>query len=124
MSEAQAKPTLTKDEKIAKIDEQIAKLQARRDDIVNDRQPVKAKKEVYIPEVGANVLATIGRTTATTQARIVEGLVVAVKFPAEGEKGAVQVRVRINAGSFDEQLVTLYPAQLVAAPAAEEEAVA
>ena len=109
---ANAKPVPTKEEKLEKILEQIAKLQARYDDVLNDRQPVKAVKVVEIPEVGAKVIATIGRTTATTQPTLEEGTVVAVKRPAEGEKGAVQLRVRIKEGQFEEQLVTLYVAQV------------
>lgn len=115
MSEAQAttKPVLTKEERIAKIEAQIATLTQKLDDVRNDRVPQgKAKKAVYAPAVGDKVLATTGRTTATTQAVIREGVVVAVKTPAEGEKGATQVRVQIGEG-FDAQLVTLYPAQLV-----------
>lgn len=110
---ASAPIVLTKEEKIAKIDSQIARLQAKRDDVVNDRVTVKAKKEVYVPNVGDKVLATIGRNTATSQSKIVPGTVTAVKLPEEGSKGATQVRVRILEGTFDEQLVTLYPAQLV-----------
>jgi hypothetical protein len=113
MSEVNAtKPVLSKEEKLAKINEQIAKLQARYDDVLNDRAPVKAAKVVIIPEVGAKVIATIGRATATTQPSLEEGTVVAVKRPADGEKGAVQLRVRIKEGQFEEQLVTLYVAQV------------
>lgn len=111
---AAAKPVLTKEEKIAKIDKQIAALQAKRDDVVNDRVTSKAGKKVtYAPAVGDKVMATVGRNTATgKQAQVVPGVVTAVKTPAEGEKGATQVRVRIYEGTFEEQLVTLYPAQL------------
>ena len=113
MSEAnQAKPVLTKEEKLAKIQEQIAKLQQRYDDVLNDRVVQRAKKEVAVPAVGAKVLATIGRNTPTTQAKVEEGTVVAVKFPEPGTKGGVQVRVRIKEGQFEEQLVTLYAAQV------------
>jgi len=116
---ATAKPVLTKEEKLAKIDAQIKLLQVKRDDIANDRIPAtKAKAAAYVPSVGDAVIATVGRNTATSQAKAVEGTVVAVKFPeVDGEgkaKGAIQVRVRIFAGTFDEQLVTLYPAQLEA----------
>lgn len=124
----QARPVLTKEEKLAKIDAQIASLQAKRDDIANDRIPAaKVKPAAYVPAVGDAVIATVGRNTATSQAKSVEGTVVAVKFPevgADGKaKGAVQVRVRIFVGTFDEQLVTLYPAQLAAAPAAADDGI-
>lgn len=113
---ATVKTPLTKEQKLANIDAQIAKLQARRADIEAGRD-TKAKKEVYVPAKGDKVIATIGRNTATSQAKSVEGTVLAVKVPAEGEKGATQVRVRIYEGEFDEQTVTLYPAQLQAVKA-------
>lgn len=116
MSEANqaAKPVLTKEEKLAKIQEQIAKLQQRYDDVLNDRVVARAKKETPVPNVGDKVLATIGRNTATTQAKVEVGTVVAIKFPEEGSKGGVQVRVRLYEGQFEEQLVTLYAAQVEA----------
>lgn len=107
---------LSKEEKLAAITAQIARLNVRFDDITNDREPTKAvKAPSYAPAVGDNVIATVGRNSATTQAKLVEGVVTAVKpavFVDGKAVGATQVRVRINAGSFDEQLVTLYPAQL------------
>jgi uncharacterized protein (DUF1684 family) len=102
-----------KDQKLAVIADELTKLAQRFDDVANDRVTVRAAKAVYVPAVGDKVLATVGRNTATSQAKVIPGTVTAVKFPAEGEKGATQVRVRINEGTFDEQLVTLYPAQLV-----------
>lgn len=113
---------MTKEQKLAYIQAQIDKLVQKLDDVANDRVTVRAAKAVYEPSVGDAVIATVGRNTATSQAKSVEGTVVAVKKPAEGEKGATQVRVRINEGTFDEQLVTLYPAQLTKVVA--EEAVA
>ena len=112
----------TKEEKLIAIDAQIARLQQRRDDIVHDRVTAKVAKVAYIPEVGAKVLATIGRNTPTSQAKVVQGTVTAVKHPAivDGKAvGAVQVRVRVYEGEFEEQLVTLYPAQLVPVKADE-----
>ena len=118
MTQASTPVVLTKDEKLAKIKTQIAKLEARYDDVLNDRVTAKAAKApAYLPEVGDRVIATVGRNTATSQAKSVEGVVTAVK-PAtiDANTGktvsAAQVRVRINEGTFDEQLVTLYPAQL------------
>lgn len=112
---------LTEEEvaKIAKLNEQIAKLTARIA-AIKAGKPEKAKAEAYVPEVGAPVIATVGRTTAKTQAKLVEGVVTAVKLGTPGEDGkvsATQVRVRIYEGTFDEQLVTLYPAQLKPNPA-------
>lgn len=129
MSENQtAKPVLTKEEKLAKIDAQIASLQAKRDDIANDRIPAaKVKPAAYVPNVGDKVLATVGRNTATSQASTKEGTVIAVKPATLDEAGkvksAAQVRVRINEGTFDEQVVTLYPAQLQAVKAEAEDGI-
>lgn len=119
---ATAQPIVkTKDEKLAAIKAQIERLQARYDDVLNDRQPATAKAKVaYCPGIGDKVLATIGRNTGKTAAKVVEGVVTAVKHPAVGTDGksvgAVQVRVRVYEGTFEEQLVTLYPAQLVPVP--------
>jgi hypothetical protein len=102
---------MTKEQKLAKIDADIAKLNERRQAIVEGREVKATKAPAYVPEVGAAVLATVGRNTATSQAKVVEAVVVAIKAPADGEKGGTQVRIRIGSG-FDEQLVTVYPAQL------------
>lgn len=112
----------TKEQKLAIIAADVVSAVTRFDNVTNDRVPqARAPKVVYAPVVGDVVLATIGRNTATSQAKVVEGTVTAIKTPAEGEKGTTQVRVRIFAGSFDEQLVTLYPAQLVKKAAEGEE---
>lgn len=103
----------TKEQKLALIADDLVKVATRFDNVANDRVVAKPGKVVYQPEVGDKVLATVGRNTATSQAKVVEGTVLAVRNPAEGEKGATQVRVRIYEGTFDEQTVTLYPAQLV-----------
>lgn len=103
----------TKEQKLVLIADDLAKTATRFDNVANDRVVAKPGKVVYQPEVGDKVLATVGRNTATSQAKVVEGTVLAVRNPAEGEKGATQVRVRIYEGTFDEQTVTLYPAQLV-----------
>lgn len=113
----------TKEEKLAAIKAQIEKLQARYDDVLNDRVvATKVAKVAYCPEAGDKVIATIGRNTATSQAKLVEGVVTAVKHPAvvDGKTvGAIQVRVRVYEGTFEEQLVTLYPAQLTAVPVSD-----
>lgn len=102
----------SKDQKLAIIADDLTKTATRFYNVQNDIVVVREGKPVYEPAVGDAVIATVGRNTATSQAKLVEGTVVAVKKPAEGEKGATQVRVRIYAGTFDEQLVTLYPANL------------
>lgn len=117
---ATQKPVLTKDEKLAKITANIKALQAKYDDILNDRIVAKAAKVVYLPSVGDAVMATHGRNTPTSQAKVIPGTVLSVKHPEVGEdgkpKGAIQVRVRIYEGTFDEQAITVYPGQLQPAP--------
>ena len=114
---------LTKEERIAKIDKEIARLTARRDDIVNDRQPQpKAKKEVVLPEVGSDVLFNYGRKTATTEPVQKIGRVAAIKpasTTADGKKLPAQIKVSVGEG-FEQEFVVIYPAQIAdAGPAAE-----
>jgi hypothetical protein len=124
MSEVQAVETtrtLTEAEAaaIAKAEGQIAKLREKIAAIIAGK-PAKAAKVVFIPEVGATVLATIGRATATSQPKVVEAVVLGVKKPAEGEKGATLVRVRTGEG-FDEQNFTVFLTQVAPLPVAEED---
>ena len=120
---AAAPVVLTKEERIAKIDKEIARLTARRDDIVNDRQPQpKAKKEVVLPEVGSDVLFNYGRKTATTEPVQKIGRVAAIKpasTTADGKKLPAQIKVSVGEG-FEQEFVVIYPAQIAdAGPAAE-----
>lgn len=113
---------LTKEERIAKIDKEIARLTTKRYNIENDIVVTATKKEVALPEVGADVLFTHGRRTATTEPTQKIGRVVAVK-PATvndaGKKLPAQIKVSIGDG-FDQEFVVIYPAQIVnAGPAAE-----
>lgn len=107
---------LTKEEKLAKLDKEIARLIQKRDDIANDRIPeAKAKKEVVLPEVGADVLFSYGRKTATTEPVEKLGRVVAIKpasTTAEGKKLPAQLKVSIGEG-FDQEFVVIYPAQIL-----------
>lgn len=121
-TEAAVPVVKTKEEKLAAIKAKIEKLEQQYDDVLNDRTVTKAAKPTYCPEVGDKVIATIGRNTATSQAKLVEGVVTAVKHPAivDGKaSGAIQVRVRVYEGTFEEQLVTLYPAQLTPIPVSD-----
>ena len=55
MTDTQAKApavVLTKEEKLAKIAANIAALQRKYDDVLNDRVTVKVAKIVYLPAVG------------------------------------------------------------------------
>jgi hypothetical protein len=109
-----AKPVLTKEEKIAAIVAQIAKLELRKYNLENDiAEPARVKKEVVLPEVGATVSFVYGRKTATTEPKTITGTVVAVK-PAsvDGEKKLpAQVKVSYGEG-FDAAFAVVYPAQL------------
>ncbi len=124
MSENQTQAVvLTKEEKIARIDEQIAKLQQRRYNIENDIVSVaKPKAEVVLPEVGADVLFTYGRRTPTTEPHHRLGRVVAVKPAAVGENGKklpAQIKVQLGDG-FDASFAVIYPAQIVSGLTASE----
>lgn len=104
----------TKDEKIAHVKAQIAGLTQKLDDIINDVVRAVAKKAVVLPEVGAEVLFTRGRTTATTSPTETVGVVLAVKPAATTESGKAlpaQIKVQVGTG-FDAEFVVIYPAQI------------
>ena len=111
---ASTKVVLTKEEKIAKIKADIARLELKLFNVENDiAEPARAKKEVVLPEVGATVSFVYGRKTATTEPKTITGTVVAVK-PAtvDGEKKLpAQVKVSYGEG-FDAAFAVVYPAQL------------
>lgn len=112
-----AKPAPTKEEKIASLKAQIAKLEVRLYNVENDIvAPVKAPKVVVLPEVGSYIEFMYGRTTATTEPVQRTGLVVAVKAATEvdGKTKPALVKVQIGEG-FDAELVTIYLGQIVAA---------
>lgn len=122
------KKVLTKEERIASLEAQIAKLQQRLDDVRNDRVVAKAKKVVALPEIGDVVAFTYGRTTPTSTARELIGTVIGVKAkvePGEDGKGGTPALVRVTVGSgFDIEVLTIYPAQIKpeVAPVALEDA--
>lgn len=119
---AQAKPVLTKEEKLARIQEQITKLQAKYDDILNDRVQVKVKKEIALPAIGETVEFLFGRKTATTNPVRKSGVVIAIK-PAValegGKTSPAQIKVQTGEG-FDAEFNVLYPAQIIRAEGAGE----
>jgi hypothetical protein len=123
MTDTNATPvTLTKEEKIAKIDKEIARLTIKRFNIENDIVETKVKKEVALPEVGADVLFNYGRRTATTEPVQKIGRVVAVKPSSVSEGGKklpAQIKLSVGEG-FDQEFVVIYPAQIAdAGPASE-----
>lgn len=117
-----AKPVLTKEEKISRIEKEIARLTTKLYNVVNDIVEVKTAKQVALPEVGADVLFNYGRKTATTDPVQKIGRVVAVKpagVTADGKKTPAQIKVSVGEG-YDVELVVIYPAQIAdAGPATE-----
>ena len=117
-----AKPVLTKEEKISRIEKEIARLTTKLFNVVNDIVEVKTAKQVALPEVGADVLFNYGRKTATTDPVQKIGRVVAVKpagVTADGKKTPAQIKVSVGEG-FDQEFLVIYPAQIAdAGPAAE-----
>ena len=115
MTETTGKIVLNKEEKLAKIDKEIARLNQRRYNIENDIVEVKAKKEVVLPAIGTDVLFRTGRTTTSTTPVERIGTVVAIK-PATvteaGKKTPAQIKVSVGQG-FDQEFIVIYPAQIV-----------
>jgi hypothetical protein len=114
---------LTKAEKLAKIDKEIARLQQRRVDIENDVVTVKGAKVIVLPANGDIVTFQHGRLTATTQPVDLTGTVVAVKpvsVTEAGKKLPAQVKVQVGEG-FDAEFYVIYPAQIKDAASNETE---
>lgn len=126
MSENQTAVTpkveLTKEEKISRLKKEIARLETKLFNVENDIVEVKAKKEVALPAVGADVLFNYGRKTATTDPVQKIGRVVAIKpagVTAEGKKTPAQIKVSVGT-DFEQEFVVIYPAQIAdAGPATE-----
>ena len=109
---AAAPIALTKEQKIAKIREQIAKLEARIVGIETGRD-IKVAAAEPLPDVGSSVSFYYGRRTATTEPVLMGGVVIAVKpvTVVNDKRLPAQVKVQIGSG-FDTSFVTVYPAQL------------
>lgn len=114
---------LTKAERIAKLVEQVKKLNVKIYNLENDIVEVKPSKEAALPTVGTEVLFNYGRRTETTEPVQKLGVVVAVKPVTTNEQGKrfpAQVKVMIGNG-FDQEFVVIYPAQIIV-PEVEEAA--
>ena len=112
---ATAAATLTaeQNERIAKLRDQIAKIEARIQQIIEGKPAKAAKKERPLPNVGDVVTFLFGRTTPTTSPKEVTGTVIAVK-PSEQVDGKTRpalVRVQFGEG-FDAQVATILPAAI------------
>jgi hypothetical protein len=105
--------TAEQNERIAKLREQIAKIEARIQQIIEGKPAKAAKKERPLPNVGDVVTFLFGRTTPTTSPKEVTGTVIAVK-PSEQVDGKTRpalVRVQFGEG-FDAQVATILPAAI------------
>jgi len=113
---------LSKEEKIAHVEKQIAGLTAKLNDIINDVVRVAVKKTVALPAIGDTVLFSRGRRTPTTEPVDTYATVVAIK-PAvtleSGKTAPAQIKVQIGEG-FDAEFVVIYPAQCKALPVEAE----
>lgn len=118
MTNASTKVVLTKEEKIAKIKQNIAALEIKLFNVENDIVTApRAKKEAPLPNVGDTVRFNYGRKTATTEPVTITGTVVAVKPKSEvnGKTTPAQVKVQYGEG-MDAAFAVVYPAQLLAEP--------
>lgn len=112
---------LTKEEKLVKIDAQIAALQQKRYNVENDIVTTKAAKVVVLPVTGDVVAFSYGRKTPTSSPRELVGTVMGVKPASEvdGKRTPAMIKVTVGYG-FDAEVLTIYPAQVSAInPAAE-----
>ena len=115
---------LTKEEKLAKIDTQIAALQQKRYNVENDIVTTKAAKVVVLPVTRDVVAFSYGRKTPTSSPRELLGIVMGVKPASEvdGKRTPAMIKVAVGVG-FDAEVLTIYPAQVSAInPAAESAA--
>lgn len=113
-----AKPVvvLTKEERIAKVKADIAKLELKLFNIENDITVApRAAKVVPLPEVGSEVSFLYGRRTATTEPTIKTGVVFAIKAESAGKDGKklpAQVKVLVGEGA-EAEFTTIYPGQIL-----------
>lgn len=105
---------LTKEEKLARLSDEIKALQQKYDDVLNDRIKVAVKKEVVLPTVGDTVVFNYGRKTATSDPVELTGTVVAIKPSAalaNGKTAPAQIKVQTGEG-FDATFAVIYPGQV------------
>ena len=120
--------TVTKEEKIKRVETQIRNLQEKLYNLQNDIVTVKAAKTVAIPEVGTTITFSYGRRTSGTAPVRYVGTITAIK-PAglndAGVKTPAQLKVSVGEG-FDQAFYVIYPAQIIdtsAEEAAENEVI-
>lgn len=106
----------TKEERIAKLEDQIAKLQQRIQDIKDGKPAKAAAPAAPLPKAGDVVEFKYGRKTADTEPRNVTGTVLAVKEggTVDGKRQPTLIKVQFGEG-FDVQVAVIYPNQIVAA---------
>ena len=118
MTNASTKVVLTKEEKIAKIKQNIAALEVKLFNVENDIVTApRAKKEAPLPNVGDTVRFNYGRKTATTEPVTITGTVVAIKPKSEVNGKTLPAQIKVSYGEgFDAAFATIYPAQVLAEP--------
>lgn len=119
-----SKPAPTKEEKIAKIEADIKKLQEKLFNVVNDIATVaRVKPVVSLPNVGDTVLFSYGRKTLTTSPVLREGVVAAIKPSAAGTNGkTIPAMIKVQCGEgFDAEFVTIYAGSIVPAGTTQAE---
>ena len=110
------KAPLTKEEKLAKIDAEIKRLQERRFNIENDIVTVaRSKPVVALPNVGDEILFSYGRKTLKTNPVLREGVVAAIKPATVGENGkTLPAQIKVQCGSgFAAEFVVIYAGSIV-----------
>lgn len=110
------KAPLTKEEKIAKIKADIAKLEQRLFNIEHDIvTAARSKPVVALPDVGDEILFIYGRKTLKTDPVLREGVVAAIKPAKVGDNGKTlpaQIKVQCGTG-FDAEFVVIYAGSIV-----------
>lgn len=102
-------------EQIAAIDAQVAKLNTKKTEL-----EAKVGNEVNPDALTAGVIVTYSYGKGETK-RVLQGVILGRKDPAEGEKGTALLKVATGTG-FDAIIAVIYPAQVLTVVKAEVEA--
>lgn len=111
----------TKEERIAAIDNQIAKLQQRKEDIINGVVRTPTKKVKALPAVGSTIYFQHGRSTSDGGRFTRAGVVLATKEASTENGKHIAARVKVQYGEgLDTEVALIYPAQIVEATTTTE----
>lgn len=102
-------------EQIAAVDAAIAKLNTKKTEL-----EAKVGNEINPSELTAGVQITFSYGKGDTK-RVLPGVILGRKDPAEGEKGSALLKVASGTG-FDALIAVIYPAQVLTVVKAEVEA--